>query len=516
MIARSVRPADVCKYGNAAVVAAVALYFFAAPVAIILLDLADPALHGRGIPRCARRWHRALTPKYARWARERVASGRAENIAKLDVAGTEWPLFGSVFYLLATEALQKDWEEHPVGPAPRAYAREAIDAATDLVTDPRHAGWVKKHWGADFLHKQDCFYRMLLISAATSHAKLTGSPKYLSLLRDQVESLSAEIDRSPVGWIEDYPDECYPTDILAAIAAIRRADAVLGTDHSAFLKRALRGFSGKTLDADTGLSPYLGGADSGALLGPPRGCGISYMTTFGPEIWPDEARGWYALYEKHFWQRRWWAVGFREWPRGKAQGEWYVDVDSGPVVAGFGTAACAFGIGAARTNGRFDHSWPLAAEALVTSWPLPGGTLAGERFLSNATDAPYLGEAGMLFNFTRQPLPGVANVTGGGLSAYVYILLFAYLAAAGLLFIAAWLSLRRWMRTPELHVPFEKVQFCAWAVLMIAGAVFLFMGFWRFGLWSLLLAQFIPRVREQKSGLSAAPKILAATGSRPR
>jgi hypothetical protein len=351
-----VRPATVCRYGNAAVAAAIALYFFAAPVAILLFALTDPALRGRGIPQCARRWHRALTPLYARWARERIASGRAASLTKLDVSGTEWPLFGSVYYLLATEALQKDWEKHPSGTAPKEYAREAIDAAADLVTDPRHASWVRKYWGDGYLHKQNCFYRMLLISAAASHAKLTGSTKYLPLLRDQVETLSAEINNSPAGWIDDYPRECYPADVLVAVAAILRADAVLGTDHSALSRRALRGFSGKSLDADTGLPPYMGISRDGSPMGPARGCANSYVAIFGPEVWPDAARGWYALYEKQFWQRRWWGAGFREWPRAAPHGEWYVDVDSGPVIAGFGTSACAFGIGAARTNGRFDHS----------------------------------------------------------------------------------------------------------------------------------------------------------------
>ena len=75
-----IRPAAVCVYGNAAIIVALALYFFVAPVVILLFDFTDPALRGPGIPQCAWRWHRALTPKYARWARERMRSGRAESL----------------------------------------------------------------------------------------------------------------------------------------------------------------------------------------------------------------------------------------------------------------------------------------------------------------------------------------------------------------------------------------------------------------------------------------------------
>jgi len=499
-----IRPATVCVYGNAAIIAALALYFFAAPVAMLLFDFADPALRGPGIPQCAWRWHRALTPKYARWARERMSSGRAESLGSADVSGTEWPLFGSVFYLLGTEALQKEWEEHPAGVAPKVYAREAIDAAADLVTDPGQAGWVKKKYGAKYLHEEDCFYRMLVICAATSQAKLTGSTSHLALLRDQVETLSAEIDRSRAGLLEDYPAQCYPTDVVGAIAAIKRADAVLGTDHSAFCSRALRGFSGDRLDPATGLPVYLAFSYDGQPLSPARGCSNSYMTTFGAEVWPDVARGWYALYEKHFWQHRLWAVGFREWPRGDLHGDWYFDVDSGPVIAGHGTAACAFGIGAARTNGRFDHAWSLSAEALAMSWPLPNGTLAGARILSNATDAPYLGEAGMIFIFTRQPLPGFAEVKGGRLIGYVCVILCAYLAVAALLIFGAWRSVRRWRRNAGRAVRLEKSRFVAWAALVLGAVAVFLLGPWQMALASLFLAQFLTPAEMERAAKTAA------------
>ena len=197
-------------------------------------------------------------------------------------------------------------------------------------------------------------------------------------------------------------------------------------------------------------------------------------------------------------------MGFREWPRGDEHGDWYFDVDSGPVIAGHGTAACAFGIGAARTNGRFDHAWPLSAEALVMSWPLPGGTLAGARILSNATDAPYLGEAGMLFNFTRQPLPGFAEVKGGRLGGYVYAILCAYLAVAALLIFGAWRSVRQWRRNAERAVPLEKYRFIAWTALMLGAASFFLLGLWQAALVSLLLAQFMTVTQKQRAAKTAA------------
>src|SRR5204863_5140951 len=126
--------------------------------------------------------------------------------------------------------LQDVWEkDHPANEvAPNVYAKAAIEAATSLVIDPTQASWVKIHWGEKYLKTENVFYRMLVISALTSHARLTGEKKYFPLLKDQTDSLSAELDASLHGLLDDYPGECYPGDVLTAIAMIQKADKVLG------------------------------------------------------------------------------------------------------------------------------------------------------------------------------------------------------------------------------------------------------------------------------------------------
>jgi len=170
----SFRTTVICRYGNIVILVFLAFYFFIIPFCIMIYYLADPNLKGEGIPRVAFRLHRLLSPKYEKWARERVVQNHAEELFLEDIAGTEWPLFGSVFYLLATESLQEAWEENKeqLSTAPKIYAAGAIEAAAELVADPRHASWVKQHWGEDYLHRENVFYRMLLISALTSYQKL--------------------------------------------------------------------------------------------------------------------------------------------------------------------------------------------------------------------------------------------------------------------------------------------------------------------------------------------------------
>lgn len=486
-----------CRHVNAAVVSLIALCFLLLPPAIVVKELCDPNVRGPGIPHSAWTIHQALSPRYEKWAKQRLASNRATELTTADISGTEWPLFGSAFYLWSTESLQQAWEnDHSLSSvAPNVYARGAIDAAANLVIDPAQASWVKIHWGTNYLKTENVFYRMLVIAALTSHAKLTGDTNHLALLRDQADSLAAELDASPHGVLDDYPDQCYPGDVLTSIAMIRRADRVLGADHSAFVRRAIRGFQNKTLDP-RGLVPYFSNARSGIPMDSTRGCGNSYVSTFAPEIWPDQAQKWYGLYSRYFWQERGTCAGFREFPNDMAGNDWYFDVDSGPVWGGFGCSACAFGVGAARANGHFEHAWPLTAEMLVASWPLPGGTCLLPRLLSNAADAPYLGESAILFNLTRLPGEGISVKTGGALPNFVLIFLAAQASAGLLLITGAGLSFRKWQKQRDsLCTPHAGWQVGLWAGFFAAGIVCLMRDNPLAAILFLLCCQFLPRWR---------------------
>jgi len=470
------------------------------PVVLVLRDLADPNLRLPAIPHSAWRLHRTLTPKFERWAKERLGSGRAAQLSPRDISGTEWPLFGSLFYLWATESLQSAWEtNHGLSAvAPREYAKEAVVTAARLVIDPQQASWVKIHWGTNYLKTENVFYRMLVISALTSHARLTEDTQYLPLLKDQVESLSAELDASRHGLLDDYPGECYPGDVVTAIAMLRKADRVLGTDRTDFVRRALRGFQNQALDPH-GLVPYAAHAGSGEPLGPSRGCGNSYVSLFSPEIWPEQAREWYDRHTRFFWQEVWTAVGFREFPRDMKGYDWLFDVDAGPVLKGYGFAACAFGVGAARVNGHFEHAFPLTAEMYAVSCPLPGGTLLVPRLLSNATDAPFLGEAAILFNLTRLPAAGFPAQTGGSIPLFTWIVLMLQTIAGLVVAGSGYQTVRRWRRGRQpAIVRSMRLQWVLWVVLTLAGLVLSSTGRWGWGATALLGAQLLPRFRRER------------------
>jgi hypothetical protein len=366
--------------------------------------LLDPAFKGPEPPAQVFRWHRALAPAYADWARQRVDSARAAQLSMHDIAGTEWPLFGSVFFLRATENLDQAWLRNPEGERPAVYARAAIDAATELLADPNHAHWVKLHWGdPDYLQRENVFYRMLLIDGIATQLRLLGDSPHRALLQQQVESLAAELDRSEAGLLADYPGQTFPADVAAAWHAILRADAVLGTDHRAAAQRGLRGFVG-AMSPQLGLPPYAWFGEEAPSPTDVRGCANAWLLHHAPFVWPQQARAWAQAHREYFLERGFWVQGSREFARGGAADR-FSDIDSGPVIAGFCTAASAFGIGAARSLGDFEQARALALQAIAASLPLPNGRLLLPRLLSDLSDAPLLGEAALLYNFSQAPAP---------------------------------------------------------------------------------------------------------------
>jgi hypothetical protein len=391
------------RVARAVLLALVASVLFLWPGIELARALLDANLAGPQPASQAWRWHRALTPAYAAWARGRIGSDANARLDIGNISGTEWPLFGTVFYLRATENLDRAWQRDPRSERPALYARAAIEAAANLAADPAQADWVRRHWGDDHLQRENVFYRMLLIDALATQIRLTGERRHEALLRAQATGMARELDASADGLLADYPAQTFPADVAAAWHAILRADAVLGTDHSTMARRGLRGFTGE-MAREFDLPPYAwwGEAREADYV---RGCANAWLLHHAPFVWPQAARGWIAANSTHFWQEGFWLAGYREFDRSKPGG-FYVDVDSGPVIADLGTSASAFGVGAARSGGDGRAARMLSLEAIAASVPLPNGRLLLPRLMSDASDAPLLGEAGLLYNLTQPAAPG--------------------------------------------------------------------------------------------------------------
>ncbi len=109
----------------------------------------------------------------------------------------------------------------------------------------------------------------------------------------------------------------------------------------------------------------------------------------------------------------------------------------------------------------------------MVSWPLPNGALALPRLLSNATDAPYVGEACILHSLTRPVAPGMTLVPAGTRRPIFVAIVTSLYFLAGLFLVYAFLRhmRERLQRLSEVEVARPGRQAMIWAILLVAATV---------------------------------------------
>jgi hypothetical protein len=165
-----------------------------------------------------------------------------------------------------------------------------------------------------------------------------------------IEALYARVSASASLTIETYPGEAYPADMAAVIGAIGQHARVTGVDRSDFLSRWSANTRDRFVDPESGLLYQSVDPVTGEPSGEPRGSGtaiaVYFLSYADPEL---SARLYESLADECY--REPLGLGFggvREYPPGTSG---VGDVDSGPVVFGFGTSATGFSLAGARMNG---------------------------------------------------------------------------------------------------------------------------------------------------------------------
>jgi hypothetical protein len=391
----------------------------------------DRGLRSAGPSTFAFSLHRSLSERIPGYVEARIASGVAETLSRAQITATESPVYGAFFYLLATANLQAAWErDHSLASvAPAVSGAKAVDASVRLMLDKGHAHWVKEYWGEDYLSEPNCFYRMLMVGSLSAHHELTGDAQHLALLRQVVDDLAADIDASPHGLVDDYPDQCFPCDVAVAISMILRADKALGTDRKQWARtafhRMMDHFKGET-------PPYTADAQSGSPLFATRGCTNGFFFSHARGIDPVMADVLYQKYAADFWQEKYGLAGWREFPKWGEVPAYYLDPDSGPVIDGFGTAATGLGLGAARVHNDSERAGKLGAEMLASAVPMMNGRLLLPLLVSDRIHAPYFAEITLLHQLSL--LPGDAESQGR--RAALPMVVWVLLAVEALLFYA--------------------------------------------------------------------------------
>jgi hypothetical protein len=222
---------------------------------------------------------------------------------------------------------------------------------------------------------------------------------YRSLLAARVEAMVSYMQRCPVLCAESYPNECWLFCNTVALAAVRMADVLDGSDHSPFLSSWIDTAKAKLVDAKTGMliSAFAVDGTPAECASGPEGSSI-WMASHMLQIVDEEfARDQYRRARREL-GRSFLGFGYsREWPGGL---EGVMDVDSGPVIPGLGASASASGLAIMGAASFGDLGY---FRSLLASLEFAGFPREREGRLRYHASNP-VGDAVLLYAMTEGPL----------------------------------------------------------------------------------------------------------------
>jgi hypothetical protein len=332
-----------------------------------------------------------LARSVARWTGEDLAPASfATGASRFD---GEW-LMGT--YAMGAMAFGQIALAHP---ALRAESLARMERCLDVLFDPRIRAFDRDAWGEEPLpgDRGHMGYLGYVGLPLALHRALAPASRFAA----REEAFAAALERrflsevgAPLGLVETYPSEVYPVDNASGLAALALHARATHAPPSRGLARGLAAMRARGVDRATGL--LLQSISGGERA--PRGSGTALAIYF--LAFADEALA-ASLYKALHAELYRTVLGFGvvlEHPGGASRG----DVDSGPVVLGFGVSATGFAIGASRALGDADAFRSLYATAHLFGAPseaaglrtfAAGGPL-GDAILLAMLTAPRSGARG--------------------------------------------------------------------------------------------------------------------------
>jgi len=205
-------------------------------------------------------------------------------------------------------------------------------------------------------------------------------------LHDRITaSLVRRIQHSESMLLQTYPAEVYPVDNCAVVGSIGLHARATGADHGALISRWASNCRKHYLDAETGLLYQAVSHPSGTPVDLPRGSGTAlgsfFMNFADPNLSADLAE---AMHENLFGT----VLGFggmREYMPDAAFPR--VDIDSGPILLGYGLSATGFALSGATTH----RDYRIFRRLFATAWGAGAPTRRDDRL--NFVTGASLGDA---------------------------------------------------------------------------------------------------------------------------
>ena len=251
-----------------------------------------------------------------------------------------------------------------LAPASRAFDRDAwsLDALVSLSAPPGSA--------ADRGHVAYLGYAGLALGL---HRLVAPTTRFDGAHDAIASALARRFEASRTGFVETYPNEVYPVDNAAALGALALHARATKREPSPGLARGIHAIRTSGVQAESGLLAQAVDATSAEPRDPGRGSGTALAAYF--LAYADAALSaslYRAVHEELFRT----IIGFGavlEHPVTCKECRGRVDIDSGPVFAGFGVSATGFAIGASRANEDRDAFASLYATAHLFGAPFDEG-----------------------------------------------------------------------------------------------------------------------------------------------
>jgi hypothetical protein len=338
----------------------------------------------------------ALAAQVAAWTREDLAPATFQTgTARFD---GEWQ-FGT--YMMAAMGFGQVALERP---ELREQNLARMERCLDMMLAPHVHTFDTAAWGEEAIASLDGSHGHVAYLGYTGialglHRLLRPRSRFGEIDDRIVAALERRIEASPIGFLETYPGEVYPVDNASAYAAIALHARATRRSLPRAVRRGLEAIEKQGKSQESGLLYQAVRLEDGAPRDSARASGTALAAYF--LAYADDAASaslFHALAKEQFRT----VLGFGamlEYAAGSANANGRGDIDSGPVVAGFGVSATGFALGASRVHGDRETFRSLYATAHLFGAPFDE---AGTR--TYTTGGP-IGDA-ILFAMLTAPAKG--------------------------------------------------------------------------------------------------------------
>jgi len=225
---------------------------------------------------------------------------------------------------------------------------------------------------------------------------LEEKPEYKSLLTERVNLIVNGLQRSPNMALESYPDECWTFDHVVALAAIRIADYLDGTDHTVLIRDWVATAKKKLVHPGSGLLVSSYDTDDTPLIGP-EGSSIWMVAHCLQLLDEDFARDQYNRARRELGRT---TLGFsyaREWPDSWKGPE---DIDSGPIIPALQISAGSSGMAFIGASAFGDDPFLASLNATIDFAGFPSRKNGALKYCASN----QVGDAALLYAATLGPI----------------------------------------------------------------------------------------------------------------